>query len=537
VVFRTLIESILRGVIMGFFTKRIGRLFFIAITAFVIGLCTIAFGEGGSEGDLTSEVLTSLEQRMQKKISVDFRNTPIDDVIRIMAEQADVDIIKSPKVIGNVTTTLTNVPLEEALNNILAAHGYGYVTTKNMIRIAPLEELAAGAEKLTSRIYRITYADVGEVEGALKKFISQRGSLSSNLGTSNIIVTDTEAKIKAIDTFIAEIDRMTPQILVEARIYDVTSKDNFDFGVDWTAGRRTTYGSSDSDAKVAATNLGDARDSDYTISKDGATQYPGSRTTPFLDTMFKGSTSKTSGTTGIFRVGWLNSSIDIDVLIKAQQNLIDSKLLANPRVLVLDNEKAIFKIITEHPYQELRETSAGGSIGTTEFKEVGITLEVIPHLTRDRMVRLQLRPEFSVKVGEVTLASSGEYPQPIVDKREADTTLLIEDGQTVVLGGLRKREVTKQINKVPFFGDLPVVGLLFKSEGEALVNSELVVFITPWIIEQAVMSDLEQQQFEVTEFCGPKPLESSAEKRADTVCDTTEEEQDIEESAEEISEE
>ena len=198
---------------------------FLAVLALVMAACAITTAENDDEFLEKKEVLTTLEQRMLKRISIDFRNTPIDDVIRIMAEQADVDIVKSPKVIGNVTATLTDVPLEEALNNILASHGYGYVVDENMIRIAPIEEIALKAEMLVSRIYRITYTDVKEVETALKKFVSARGSLSSNPSTSNIIVTDSESKMKAIDKFIEEIDRITPQILVEVRIYDITCKD------------------------------------------------------------------------------------------------------------------------------------------------------------------------------------------------------------------------------------------------------------------------------------------------------------------------
>ncbi|MCX5635336.1 MAG: secretin and TonB N-terminal domain-containing protein, partial [Planctomycetota bacterium] len=193
------------------------------------------------EVTLKKEILTTIEQRMQKRISVDFRNTPIEDVIRIMAEQVGVDIIKSPNVTGNVTATLTNIPLQEALDNILATHGYGYVASENMIRIAPAAELAEKSEKLVSKIYLITYADVTEVEKSLKTFMSARGTISANPGTSNIIVTDSESKIKAIETFIEQVDRMTPQILVEARIYDITSTDRFDLGINWDVGRNTTF--------------------------------------------------------------------------------------------------------------------------------------------------------------------------------------------------------------------------------------------------------------------------------------------------------
>ena len=447
------------------------------------------------------EVLTTLEQRMQKKISVDFRETPIDDVIRIMAEQADVDVVKSPKVVGNVTAKLSNVPLEEALKNILAAQGYDYVMTKNMIRVAPAGEINQEAEKLVSKIYRITYADIKGVEKALSKFISQRGSISTNAGTSNIIVTDTESKIKAIDTFIEEIDRITPQILVEARIYDISTTDNLDLGTEWNVGTQTQYYTG-TEAVIPPGTMGNAK-------TDIAS--------PFTTGMFRGATNKTSSTTGMIKFGWFTGTVDIDAIIRAQKNLIDAKLLANPRVLVLDNEKANIKIISELPYQEITETSGGGSIGATKFRDVGVELEVTPHLTRDEMIRLQLKPKFSVNTGEVSIvgASSNLFPVPIVDRREADTVLLIKDGQTVVLGGLRKKVVSHRVNKVPLLGDIPILCYAFRFEGESTFNSELVVFVTPRLIKEAGLSAIERQQYEVTSFPPAVPRKTTGEIRMD----------------------
>src|SRR4030043_1289114 len=199
-----------------FETKYVGQWFLMTLV-FVLATCATGLGDpatadSSDEAAGKKEVLTPLEQQMQKTISITFRETPIDDVIRAIAEKANVDIIKSPQATGTVTATLTDVPLGEALDNILASHGYGYVADKNVIRIAPLSELAQKEEMLVSKIYRITYADVKDVEKTLEKFISKRGSLSCSPSTSNIIVTDTESKIKAIDTFIAHIDRITPQV-------------------------------------------------------------------------------------------------------------------------------------------------------------------------------------------------------------------------------------------------------------------------------------------------------------------------------------
>jgi type II secretory pathway component GspD/PulD (secretin) len=209
------------------------------------------------------------------------------------------------------------------------------------------------------------------------------------------------------------------------------------------------------------------------------------------------------------RFGWLTSHMDIDMLLRAQKENVDAKLLANPRILVLDNQKANIKIITEIPYQQLTDTSGGGSIGTTAFREVGVELEVIPHITREGIVRLQLKPKFSVQTGTVLVSA---LSQPVVDKREADTTLLVESGQTVVLGGLRKQEATKQVNKIPFLGDLPLIGVLFRFEGEDTTTSELVVFITPRIIEKPVLTEMNKRQLEVTDFNVPMPVSTRAEK-------------------------
>jgi type IV pilus assembly protein PilQ len=475
---------------------------FVAVVLAVPASCPGWAAEISDPNAAQKEVLSELEQRMQKTISIEASNLPIDQVIRQLAEQADVNLIISPKVTGQVNVgPLTNVPLAEALKNILSTHGYDYVIDKNMVRILASSDIAQVTEKLVSKVYRITYADVTEVEKALQKFMSKQGSLSCNPGTSNIIVTDAESKIKAMDTFIEEIDRITPQILVEARIYDITSKDRLDLGVKWDAGRRTNFAD------------GDPVSDDIVVERGGASTYLGSKTKPFITSGFSGTTDKATGTTALIRFGWLNQNVDIDMLLKAEQENIDAKLLANPRVLVLDNEKALIKIITEIPYQELTEAAGGGAIGTTSFREAGVELEVTPHLTRDDMIRLRLKPRFSVVTGQVSVGGyASSNPQPIVDRREADTTLLVKSGRTVVLGGLRKREATKQVNKIPVLGDLPLVGLLFRFTGEDTVTSELVVFITPRIIiEQPVMTETEQMQFETTEFSGLQPVTTGAE--------------------------
>ncbi|MHC5158379.1 MAG: secretin N-terminal domain-containing protein [Planctomycetota bacterium] len=437
------------------------------------------------------ELLTPVQQRMLQEISLDFKDTPVDDVLMIMAKQADVDIIKSPKVEGTVTATLTDVPLSEALTNILESHGYAYITTDNIIRVVPKDEIFEVREKVVSQVFRITYANVTDVEQALRQFISDQGAISANPGTSNIIVTDTESKVKAINSFIEEIDRVTPQILVEAQIYDVTSTDNLDLGVKWQAGTPTDFGQPTTD---------------QTWGNDFGTvgNIIGGVTDTAIGSTFNSGINQ-ADTSGLLRIGVLNDSVQVDAAVFAAQDDIRAKLLANPRVLVLDNEQAEIKIVEEVPYQQLTQSTEGGSaVGTTEFRDVGVELRVTPHLTREGLVHLTLNPKFSTITGSVNIVSGGNnIPQPVVATRETTTTALIKDQATVVIGGLKKQDKIQETSKIPLLGDLPLLGALFKFEGESTVNSELVVFITPHVVVKPKLTEEEKQYVADSVYVSP----------------------------------
>jgi general secretion pathway protein D len=147
-----------------------------------------------------------------------------------------------------------------------------------------------------------------------------------------------------------------------------------------------------------------------------------------------------------------------------------------------------------------------------KFKNVGVKLVVTPHVAGKDMLRLNIAPEFSVLVERVTVASSNV---PVVDTRKVNTIALVKDGQAVVLGGLRKKETTQQLNKVPVLGDIPVLGHLFRFEGEATAITELVVFIRPYIVTEPVLTEHEQQALDITEFSGPVPSTTKAERKAE----------------------
>lgn len=479
-------------------TIKSGRKYFLIISALLCFCCISALAAESSEQTGKKAVLSDLEQRMQKVVCIDVNEVPIGTVMRQLADQVNVDLIMSPKVIGNVTVSLTEVSLDEALRCILNVHGADIILGENVIQILSRGEMPEIAERLVTQTFEIVYADVLQVVKALEKFKSPQGSVSSIEGTSHIIVTDTESKVRDITNLLSTIDRMTPQVLVEVRIYDITCKDNLDLGIDWYAGRRTNWNAS-----------GYPVNDDIIAEKGGADTYIGSRTDPSLEAGFIAGTNKTEASTqGYLRFGLLNDSIDINGILRAEKENIDAKLLANPRIMVVDNEEATFDIVTEHPYVE-RTITAGSTTETVKFKNVGVKLVVTPHVAGNNMLRLKIAPEFSVLVTRVTVASSNV---PVVDTRKVNTIALVRDGQAVVLGGLRKKETSMQVNKVPLLGDIPVLGNLFRFEGESTSNAELVVFITPHIITEPILTETEQKALDITEFSGPIPTTTKAEK-------------------------
>ncbi len=481
------------------FNTMFGRPHLVPLCAIVV-LCSVTtLANSGGVG--TEEVLTDLEQRMQKVINIDANDVPIAAVMRQLADQADVDLIMSPLVTGAVTVSLTDVPLGEALQSILDVHGAAYVPGQSVIRIVPSDQMPEIEDRLVTETFQIVHEDVAKVGEALEKFRSPNGSVSYVEGTSYIIVTDTENKIRDIRNLLYKIDGATPQVLVEVRIYDITSKDNLDLGVEWSAGRRTNRN----------TLTGAAINDDIVAGSSGNDTYIESITDPSLTAVFGGASNKTADTTmGILRAGLLNEHIEIDALLRAEKEDINAKLLANPRILVVDNKEAIFDIVTEHPYIERTITSAGIT-ETVKFKEVGVKLVVTPHITTNGALRMHIQPEFGIVVGRVQVSASDV---PIVDTRKFDTTAVVKDAQTVVLGGLRKKDTTQQVNKIPLLGDLPLIGNLFKFEGETTTNNELVIFITPHILTELDLTESEAEAYSETEFHGPKPRDTRAEKKA-----------------------
>lgn len=508
----------------------------VLILFYITGL-GICFAQTSSPYSNTTA--SNAKDRLNTKVTYSCENLPMEAVLKELAELGKVYIVKSPRVTGDVSIDIVDVPLEEVLTNILGAYDYTYIATENMIRVVPLSELVISGETLVTRIYKITYADVGEVTAALKEFLSTNGKASFNKGTSHIIVTDTEDKIRAIDKFIDEIDRITSQVLVEVRIYDITSNEAFKINPEWSIQRNTpevitNYEDMTSHRQgVDPINLNEVDvQTDQWNDSQGDPQFPA--TAPYdiiRDTksktyqtqrrkpLFGGSFNRING--GTIHISLLDNAVDLDFVLSMLHSTVEAKLLANPRILVLDNETANFEIIREVPYREIRQVAREDPVTYTDFKNVGVQLKVTPHIARDGMIILKIEPEFGVLVGHnmidavpTTRIADGTTMIPVIDTRRAKTTTLISDGQTIVLGGLRKKELKKTVDKMPFLGDMPLLGGLFRAEREEEETRELVVFITTRIITNPTLTKAEQIQYNDVNFPSPKTSELNRLKQS-----------------------
>ena len=510
----------------------------------------------------SDQAMNTARQKLRTRITYSCVETPIEKVLMDLADKAKIDIIKSPEVTGTVTVKLTEVPLEEALTNVLAVYNYTYIATENMVRVIALPKPTLMKEPQVTRIYKITYADANQVVAALNDFVTGKAEIGFSKGTGHIMVTDKEEKIKAIDKFIEQIDHMTSQVLVEVRIYDVSTKEGFELSPEWGIGRNAPY-TADTYLlpqvdEISKTEVGEqlttsteleTQDNYYIIHPEPEYNwyeqirrtrtgqewdYGRSETEIVYDAPpfamnnrrrkpFVGGTfDRTTGGTLSFSV--LNDAIDLDFALSILHSQVEARLLANPRILVLDNETAKFEIVREFPYRELLQVTREDPMSYTDFKQVGVDLRVTPHIARDGMMRLHIEPEFSVLVSREALSVlrgtddlgrdlyQSVLGVPVVDARRLETTAMIRNGQTIAIGGLRKREVTKDIAKVPLLGDLPLVGGLFNSESESVAINELVVFITTTIITEPALSDSEKKLLDETKFTTPHLEKTKIEK-------------------------
>ena len=333
-----------------------------------------------------------------------------------------------------------------------------------------LEPVEEEVPELFVQTIMLKFLEAESLKEAIGNMSSSYGTITTNVKNNSLIICDTQENLEKILTEIKKADKTPRQIMVEVVIVDVQLSDDTEIGINWdflsNEPQNVMY------RQNFTTRLG-WNIPDPNIAKD--------------------KDFNTTGLGGDFSV--INN--DIRNVVSMLQQKKDVEILASPRVMVLSGKTASIESVRELPYNEISDTAAGGvgALTSTEFKKVGVTLNVTATLTEEDLIFLTVNSEQNVVVGE----SITEVP--IIDTRNTRREVLLKDGQVVIIGGLRRKEITKQANQIPILGDIPLIGLLFKYTNTVVTNTELIVFLSPHIYKEGepIPEDAMEKYWEIKE--------------------------------------
>ncbi len=430
-----------------------------------------------------------------ERLSLNFQDIPVRAVLQLIADFTGLNVVVSDSVDGNLTLRLKNVPWDQALDIILKAKGLSKRESGNVMLIAPSEEIAA-QEKLDleaqqqvtelapirSAFFEINFAKVkdlaqlfegGGEEGKLN-LLSPRGSVIMDERTNTLIVKDTDTVISEIRRTLAKLDIPVRQVLIESRIVIATDDFKKEMGVRFgaTAAEASgTDGLSASSGTFAATN---------TISRSGINNLTGG--TGSVDPLsFPAGSERLNvnlpalGATGSIAFTVLSGGNLLDLELSALQAEEDGEIISSPRVVTSDRHEAFIEQGVEIPY--LSATSSGAT--QVEFKKAVLSIKVTPQITPDDRIIMDLSVNKDA-VGQVFANI------PSIDTRQVTTQVLVDNGDTIVLGGIYETETRNELDKVPVLGDLPLIGGMFRHSAETVEKQELLIFVTPKILKDAL---------------------------------------------------
>lgn len=400
-----------------------------------------------------------------RKISLDFQDADIRHVFRILHEISGKNFVIGADVKGRVTLKLENVPWDQVLDLVTRMNKLGTIEEGNIVRIAPLATLEAeekafeakeAVEPLVTEYIPVNYSDASSIKTQLDEIKTGRGKVTTDTRTNMIIMKDTQTAIDNAREVIKRLDVVTRQVMIEARIVEASTDFAREFGIKW--GGQTYHESGSTTRRLFGSSAG----ADYSSSGPNfAVNLP--------PTNLPTATLAAPGLGFIF--GKVSNTVNLDLRLMAMETNAKGKIISMPKVATLDNEPAKIKQGYDYPFKT---TDAETGIITTEWKPVDLLLEVTPHITPDNRINMKVKTtknDLKIVLGETTIATN-----------EAETKLLVNDGETIVIGGIIKDTLTWSEAKVPFFGDIPILGWLFKSKYRKTDKAELLIFITPKII-------------------------------------------------------
>ncbi|MBF0285033.1 MAG: type IV pilus secretin PilQ [Magnetococcales bacterium] len=420
-----------------------------------------------------------------ERITLDFQDISVQNAIKLIAEVSDLNIITSDSVSGTLTMRLVDVPWDQALDLILEARGLGKVKQGNIIRVAPLAEIQSMAqvrlqteqsaqqlEPLVTEMIPVSFADVNQIRTLLtegdvqlgSRILSSRGTVAVDPRTTTLIIKDTVSNLAKIREMIQRLDKPIPQVLIEARIVEVDRVSQETLGINWGFNYRPNsqaakWGLSSSVANAstvqqATADLGAARPQMATPANVNL---------------------KPAGTVGNigFNLGTLSPMLDLGVELGALETFGKAKVISSPRVLTTNNQSASIQQGINQPYPT--ESSSGGT--TYSFIQATLMLTVTPQITPNNYITL------TVLASNNSLGTAPSGSPPPINTKQVNTKVLVKNGDTIVLGGIYQNSTNEDKTGVPALSEIPLFGWLFKNYATRTSQTELLIFITPRVVE------------------------------------------------------
>lgn len=416
-----------------------------------------------------------------ERLSLNFQSIEVRAVLQLIADFTDLNLITSDSVKGNVTLRLKNVPWDQALDIILRSKGLAMIKDGNVISVAPAEEIAARAKldqaiedesPLISDSIQINYAKAADFTKLFKtkdnSLLSERGSVSVDTRTNRLLIRDTAKNIDSITALVQQLDIPVRQVLIETRIVLATNDFSKELGV--------RFGISHQDTSISGANTdtigvsGDSGSAEV-ARLGGIPSQPGRFNVNLPVTTLASS----AGSIGL-ALSRLPFGTLIDLELSAAQTEGRSETISSPRVITSDQSEAVIETGTEIPYEE--KSSSGAT--AISFKKAVLSLTVTPQITPDDRIIMDLKvTKDSPDFGNITAGI------PPIKTQSVETNVLVDNGETIVLGGVYEQTKAKSVDRVPFFGELPLVGFLFRSTFEQDNKSELLIFVTPKLLKES----------------------------------------------------
>ncbi|KJH88121.1 fimbrial protein [Pseudomonas fluorescens] len=413
-----------------------------------------------------------------EKLSLNFQDIEVRSVLQLIADFTNLNLVASDTVQGGITLRLQNVPWDQALDLVLKTKGLDKRKVGNVLLVAPADEIAARERQelesqkqiadlapLRRELLQVNYAKAADIAKLFQSVTSaeakadERGTITVDERTNNIIAYQTQDRLDELRRIVAQLDIPVRQVMIEARIVEANVDYDKSLGVRWGG---------------SIQNKGNWNSSGVTTGDSTTIGTPGSTSTnqPFVDL---GASGNTSG----IGIAFITDNVLLDLELTAMEKTGNGEIVSQPKVVTSDKETAKILKGTEIPYQEA--SSSGAT--SVSFKEASLSLEVTPQITPDNRIIMEVKvtkdePDYLNKVQDV----------PPIKKNEVNAKVLVNDGETIVIGGVFSNTQSKVVDKVPFLGDVPYLGRLFRRDVVSEKKSELLVFLTPRIMNNQAIA-------------------------------------------------